>query len=473
MQDMVVGRGISGTALPWAPRISHPQPACLVECMHVTPAQPRQEEAGTRISLKAHTSAALLLLMILASMAGSAQEFNPPREIQASEVLEKISQGEDVEYDEVIIVGNLDLGNLNLPKDDFGRGIIADKICICGSQIDGDVNFNNSKFMSKVDLLGTTFLGNATFNYSHFDSIVSLKNASFLKEADFIWAEFRGRLDISNASFSEGACFDHAEIYDYCDLRYGIFKGDASFKDTVFSSYAFFNGAQFDDGASFYRAEFHRETRFGGARFLGYANFNDSRFGDYAYFLGSEFQGLISLNNTRITDLMIDWGSIRGHLVYNEAAYQALIQRFWASGNFDDYYNSYYQFRRLKQSYEPMGITKAIDILAWIICGYGVRPLRALGSGLMIIILFGIIYWKIKLVPRFNGTILAESRTRGESTISALEEAIYFSTMMFVTRPPYGLHPAGRWRYLIILEYVSGWLTMALFLVIMARLMIR
>jgi hypothetical protein len=73
----------------------------------------------------------------------------------------------------------------------------------------------------------------------------------------------------------------------------------------------------------------------------------------------------------------------------------------------------------------------------------------------------------------YNGTILAESRTRGESTISALEEAIYFSTMMFVTRPPYGLHPAGRWRYLIILEYVSGWLTMALFLVIMARLMIR
>jgi hypothetical protein len=50
---------------------------------------------------------------------------------------------------------------------------------------------------------------------------------------------------------------------------------------------------------------------------------------------------------------------------------------------------------------------------------------------------------------------------------------ILFSTMMFVTRPPYGLHPAGRWRYLTVLEYVSGWLTMALFLVIMARLMIR
>jgi hypothetical protein len=365
------------------------------------------------------------------------------------------------------------LPNLNLPKDDFGRRIIADKICIYGSQIDGDVNFNNSKFMSKVDLLGTTFLGNASFNYSHFDTIVSLKNASFLKEADFIWAEFKGRLDISNASFPKGACFDHAEIYDYCDFRYGIFEGYASFKDTVFSGYAFFNGAQFDDGASFYRAEFHRETRFGGARFLGYANFNDSRFGDYAYFLGSEFSGPISLNNTRITDFIVNWRSLGGHLVYNEAAYQALIQRFWASGNFDDYYNSYYQFRRLKQSYEPMGITKVIDILAWMLCGYGVRPLRALGSGLMIIILFGIIYWRAKLVPRFNSTNLAESPTRGQSTISALEEAMYFSTMMFVTRPPYGLHPAGRWRYLTVLEYVSGWLTMALFLVIMARLMIR
>ena len=33
--------------------------------------------------------------------------------------------------------------------------------------------------------------------------------------------------------------------------------------------------------------------------------------------------------------------------------------------------------------------------------------------------------------------------------ISAIEEAVYFSTMMFVT-VLYGPHPAGRWRYLII-----------------------
>jgi hypothetical protein len=425
------------------------------------------------ISLKVHTCAALLLLIIVALIVGSAQGFHPPREVHASEILEKIAKGEDVDYDNVIIVGNLDLGNLNLPQDDFERRIIAAKICIYGSLIEGDIYFNNSKFISKIDLSGTTFRGNANFNYSHFDSILSLRNASFLKDTDFSWAEFKSWLDLSNASFSKGACFDHAEIYDYGDLSFGSFKGYASFKDTVFSSYAFFNGAQFDNGACFYRAEFHRETRFGGARFLGYTNFNDSRFGDYAYFLGSEFQGPISLNRTRIPDLMIDWSSIEGHLVYNEAAYQALIQRFWASGNFEDYYNSYYQFRWLKQSYEPMGITKATDILAWILCGYGVRPLRALASGFMIIILFGIIYWRIKLVPRLNSTNLADSHNREESTISAIEEAVYFSTMMFVTRPPYGLHPAGRWRYLIILEYVSGWLTMALFLVIMARLMIR
>jgi len=417
--------------------------------------------------------AALFFLAIAALMAGIAHGSQNLREIHADEVLEKIARGEEIDYDKAIITGNLDLNDLNLPRDDFGRRIIAAEICINNSLIEGDVDFDHSNFISKIDLSGTTFHGNANFSYSHFASIASLRNASFLKHADFTWTEFKSQLDLSEAVFSKGACFDHAEIYEFGNLAFASFKGYASFKDVVFSSYAFLTGAQFDNGVSFYRTEFHRETRFDGARFLGYANFNDSRFSDYAYFLGSDFQGPISLNNTKITDWMIDWSLIDGHLVYNKAAYHALMQRLWASGNFDDYDDCYYHYRWQRQSYQPMGISKAIDILTWILCGYGVRPLRTLASGFMIIILFGIIYWKVKLVPRFNNFKLANPSKREDSIISAVEEAMYFSIMMFVTRPPYGLHSAGRWKYLIILEYVLGWLIMALFLVIMVRLTIR
>ncbi len=416
---------------------------------------------------------ALFFLIIAALMAGIAHGSQAPREVHASEVLEKIARGEEIDYDNAIITGNLDFSDLNLPRDDFGRRIIASKICINSSLIDGDVDFDHSNFISKIDLSGTTFRGNADFSYSYFASIASLRNASFMKHANFTWTEFKGWLDLSKVVFFKGAYFDHAEIYEFGNLSFASFKGYASFKDVVFSSYAFLTGAQFDNGVSFYRAEFHRETRFDGARILGYANFNDSRFEDYTYFLGSDFQGSISLNNTKIPDWMIDWSSIDGHLVYNEAAYQALMQRLWVSGDFDHYDDCYYQYRWQKQSYRPMGILKAIDILAWILCGYGVRPLRTLAFGVMMIILFGIIYWKVKMVPRFNNAKQADPSEHEGSIISAMEEAMYFSIMMFLTRPPYGLHPAGRWKYLIILEYASGWLIMALFLVVMARLMIR
>ncbi len=417
--------------------------------------------------------AAMFFLMIVALMAGISHGSQASSLVQANEVLKEIARGEDVDYNKVIITGNLDLGELNLPSDNSGRRIIVSKIRINNSLIDGDVDFGHSDFTSNIDLSGTTFSGNASFSNSCFNSIVSLENASFLKQADFTLTEFKVWLDLSKAIFSEKAHFDHAEIAGFSDLSFASFKGYADFKDTVFSSYAFLTGVQFDNGVDFYRTEFHRETRFYGARFLGYTNFNDSRFLDYAYFQGSDFQGPVSLNRTKISDLIIDWSAIEGHLVYNEAAYQALMQRFWASGNFDDYNNCYYQYRWQKQLYEPMGFSKAIDIFSWILCGYGVRPLRTLATGFLIIILFGIIYWRVKLAPRLHHDKLADGSVHEESAISAIEEAMYFSAMMFVTRPPYGLHPAGRWRYLIILEYISGWLIMALFLIIMARLMVR
>lgn len=417
--------------------------------------------------------AALFLLIIAALTAGIAHGSQTLREVHASDVLEKIARGEEINYDRAIITGNLDLGDLNLSRDDFGRRVIASKICINSSLINGDVDFDNLKFMRKIDFGGTTFRGNVSFSGSHFVSIASFRNASFLKQADFTYAEFENLFDLSKAVFSKDALFDHSEIYEFGNLSFASFKGHASFKDVVFSSYAFLNGAQFDNGVSFYRAEFHRETRFFNARFLGYINFNDSRFSDYAYFTGDEFQGPISLNNSKIPDWMVDWSSIEGHLIYNEDAYQALLQRLWNLGNFDGYDNCYYQYRWQKQSYEPLGIPKAVDIFAWISCGYGVRPLRTLALGFMMIILFGIIYWKAKLVPRFHGAKLDDSHKREDSMISAMWDAMYFSTMMFVTRPPYGLYPVGRWRYLIVLEYISGWLIMALFLVVMARLMIR
>lgn len=415
----------------------------------------------------------LFLLAIAVLASGIAHGSQMPREVLASEVLEKVSRGEEVVYSNAIIIGSLNFSGLNLSRDNVGRRNIASSICINNSLINEDINLGGSRFLNSIDLSRTIFRGNADFSNSHFTSMSSFRNASFMQHADFNRTESEGWLDLSRIIFFKGAHFDQDEFNEFCNLSFTRFYEFASFRDVVFYGFAYLTGARFDNGVSFYRSEFHRETRFNGARFFGNTNFNDSRFGDYTYFPGSDFYGPLSLNRTKISDWIIDWSSINDHLIYNDATYQTVMQRLWTSGNFDAYDDCYYQYRWLKQSYRPIGIEKATDIIAWILCGYGVMPQQTFAFGIMIIVIFGIIYWKTKIVPRFDTENFSGLSRRKESTISAVSEAMYFSIMMFLTRPPYGLHPAGKWKYLIIIEYISGWLIMALFLVVMARQMIR
>jgi uncharacterized protein YjbI with pentapeptide repeats len=404
----------------------------------------------------------LFLLIITVLMVGIA--YGAPIEVHATEVLKKIALGDGVSYDGAVIIGDLDLGRLNLTSNNNGKGIVASRISIINSIFEDKVNFSGHQFASNVDLSGTSFMRDADFSGCDFAGKANFNGARFLGYADFYATTFTD-IDCIGAIFYKDASFNNTifNIYYSDEFDNTIFKGYAGFMAAVFRGYTYFTGTEFDGYANFFRSEFYQETRLDGARFLGYANFNESRFKDYVYFNGVQFEGPLSLNKTKMPDGMIDWSSIKGHLVYNEAAYQALMQRLWALGNFDDYDSSYYQYRWQKQSYEPIGISKAVDIFACVSCGYGVMPQQTLALGLMIIVLFGIIYWRLKMVPIFHS----------DKREGSMMEAMYFSTMMFVTRPPYGLHPVGRWRYLIVLEYVSGWLIMALFLVTMGRLMIR
>jgi uncharacterized protein YjbI with pentapeptide repeats len=407
-------------------------------------------------------------------MAAIAHGAQTPIEIHAAAILDEIARGEQVDYNKVAIAGNLDLGGLNLTSNNKGQDIVASRISITNSIFEDNVNFSDHQFTSNVDFSGTSFTRDADFSGCDFAGKAIFDSTRFLEYADFYTSTFSD-IDCIGAIFYKDANFNNTiyNIYYLDEFDDTIFKGYAGFNAAVFRGYAYFTGTEFDGYANFFRSEFYQETRFDGARFLGYANFSDSRFKDYAYFNGVKFKGPLSLNKTKMPDGMLDWSSIKDHLVYNEAAYQTLMQRLWALGSFNDYDSCYYQYRWQKQSYEPIGIAKTVDIFACVSCGYGAKPQQTLAFGLIIIVLFGIIYWKVKLVPRFLGDKLRDSHKREDSMISAIGEAMYFSIMMFVTRPPYGLHPVGRWRYLIILEYISGWLIMALFLVTMGRLMIR
>jgi hypothetical protein len=56
---------------------------------------------------------------------------------------------------------------------------------------------------------------------------------------------------------------------------------------------------------------------------------------------------------------------------------------------------------------------------------------------------------------------------------ATVRNALFFSTMIFLSQGPIDFLPVGRHRYYVILEGMLGWLLLALFLVTLGRIMIR
>jgi len=99
--------------------------------------------------------------------------------------------------------------------------------------------------------------------------------------------------------------------------------------------------------------------------------------------------------------------------------------------------------------------------LAWLSCGYGVRPHYALLCGMVVILLFSIIYWLGRGVEGFHDI-------HGHQLMLA---SLFYSTIAFTANSK-GLPLRGQYKYLGIAEGIVGWLLMALFLVTLGRLII-
>ena len=108
------------------------------------------------------------LLVLLLMVAGAAE---PTRVVQAEEILKKIELGQPVEYDNVIMEGDLDLRGLNLPRVPLKRTlyekrstqlpdyevIVASPISITNSLIEGSVIFKGANFQRAANFGWTKF----------------------------------------------------------------------------------------------------------------------------------------------------------------------------------------------------------------------------------------------------------------------------------------------------------------------------
>ncbi len=382
-------------------------------------------------------------------------------------------------------------------------------------------NFEEAKFSRRADFRKAKFSGYANFEGTKFDSYVYFYKAQFSVNADFYEAKFVGNADFSRAKFSCGADFGEAKFVGNADFSRAKFSGYANFEGAKLSCGADFSETKFSGDAYFYKAQFSGDAYFWWARFSGDVDFRDTK-----------FDKELNLDNLKFLQLYITWNSIKDNLIYNGPAYLALIKNFKVIEQFSDADDCYYQYRKESQArkkwyseenrlieflvrcydrtsakikriseslswinnYPPFtwihrfNWSKLLDWIGFVSCGYGVRIqpiiLWVFGSVLGFTLLYKLLPQRYGAIAEsgpstvtmeaVNNSTLLFTFSSGDGAVSpSWGECLYFSFTALTGGTPDGLHPVGLCKYAVMFEGVLGYLFLALFVVVLARKIIR
>ncbi len=473
----------------------------------------------------------MIIIFVLASFPSTSAHT-----ISAEEIRWKVISGEPVFLDGVDVAGDLNLSGIEPPVVREPLAIVNSNISgldLCGLEFRDQVNFTGSRVdeirakaavfeegaifdlldvSGNTDFEGAHFQKDASFFSSNFSGITYMNYTTFEDYGYFADCRFAKGLHISDSTFQGFADFYGARFYDalLCLNTKFIegagfvgceFGGPTYFGMSSFYGYTSFGGSVFRDLANFVLARFDKAVYFGEILFEGDALFGLAHFGALANFAGTSFVKELNLNSASIDAFVLDnatfessskiklkgaefrritapWPLIKGHIVYDGATYLALVKNYQELEWFEDADDCYYDYRREAQQRKPFGWSKIFDYLAWITCGYGVRPSYSFLWSIASIILFGIIFYlggikKQTVRSDANPERLKDSQETELVPIS-FHDGIYFSALVYLySTSTMEFKPTGIYRYLVILEGLLGWFFLSLFLVSLGRVMIR
>jgi hypothetical protein len=422
---------------------------------------------------------AVLMLVAFLTIAGTtAAESRNITAVQATEIIAKIERGEPANFDAVIIAGDLDLSKSDLPSE----RLITSPIEITNSIFTGSfnlselilresANFKGSHFIRPVKFIGTKFKGEAVFEDTLFDENSFFIESEFDNSARFHYATFNGSSNFLGAKFNGKHDFHNTRFTKIALFMSSIFGNDANFRDATFVGLANFRETKFGSGD------------FSGTTFMETGDFNLAKFNKTADFTGSRFAKKLYLNDVKFEGFLVSWDSIDNALNCNSPTYLLLIKNFKEMQQFEDADNCYYQYRDEKRQTGPFDLSKLIDYISWLSCGYGVRWQHPILSAILIAILFGIYYESYNLV-----NVAANRFYRKTSNdlykydfIFNFKKSLSFSTMMLLSLPPewsrfgreeYTKFVVRHW-FAGIVERLIGWGLMLLLIGVLTRLMVR
>lgn len=229
--------------------------------------------------------------------------------IEADVLLRQIANEEDIKYDNVVIVGDLDLHSMNQPirseiilansriagKMNLDNVILAKNFDASSSTFLGPTSFINCVFEGRSDFSGCQFIQEAKFGMAKFNDTVKFDSVQFDNTANFGTAIFRNA-SFSRAKFSKICRFVDSQFIEDANLNGIVFGEFAEFDKCIFFEYAFFNEAKFYDDVNFINSNFSEDSLFNGVQFHGKVNFEDSKFQN-AYFEGASFSEAVNFKN--------------------------------------------------------------------------------------------------------------------------------------------------------------------------------
>lgn len=402
---------------------------------------------------------------------------------------------ENASFEKATFSGQADFSNASFGPASFAGCTFRQPVFFNGALFRNDVSFEDAYFSLDAFFNAALFQGSADFNYSSFDSYSYFEAALFSGDALFADVDFSGAADFSEASFSGQANFIRSRLTEPYfagavfsgPAQFGMarFSGLSSFGNALFAGEAGFGLARFSDAAYFSGAVFHDLALFGLTKFEDIVTFQSASFEGDLNFKGGSISALlfekaemgknsrIILNDTDISRFRARWEDIGDHVAWEPGAYLALVENYRRLGWSRDEDDCYYQYRRLDQAGKNWGWSKIIDLLAWLSCGYGVRPGYAVFWSLLTILAFGLVFWRGDGIRRSSKPLSGPAEEDSIPERVTLRNALFFSTMVFLSQGPIDFLPVSRHRYYVILEGVMGWLLLALFLVTLGRVMIR
>ncbi|OPY52249.1 MAG: hypothetical protein A4E49_01909 [Methanosaeta sp. PtaU1.Bin112] len=341
-----------------------------------------------------------------------------------------------------------------------------------------DLNMEFAQFRGNAIFIGTCISGDATFFRTRFAN-VSFKDATLngmvqfseaiFGQADFQGAQFGGKSSWQASLFQGDAGFDGALFLGRTSFPTATFLAMVSFTSARFQEEAFFEGTVFAKTADYSTAIFQKGISFAGATI------------DKMRLLKAQISSQISLQNAEFNRLEARWPVLCNHLRYDGETYLSLARNYRNLEWFEDADDCYYHYRRASQAAKSFTIqeeqarkinwSKLLDGLAWISCGYGVRPRYTVFLSGFFILLFAFLYWQGMgiVVEPLNGS----EYIQGQNEELTFLDNLYFSAMVFTAKTQVKWYPVGVYRYLATLESILGWLLLALFLVSLGRTMIR